>query len=157
MLAPPAADRRRLEYSLSRQAPLIEEEFRPIAQLVPEPGLDRHGETHLRPIHQFARHVAVEHTPQETLAHAVPSLHRREQRPAEGNKSMIEQRYPRFERNRHRRPVDLGQDVVRQISERIEILHALDKVGHELAYPCILERPGWLDPRCERARRIDPE
>src|SRR2546427_8122932 len=97
MLAPPAADRRRLEYSLSRQAPLIEEEFCPIAQLVPEPGLDRHGETHLRPIDQFARHVAVEHTPQEALAHAVSGLHRRVQRPTEGNKSMIEQRYARFE------------------------------------------------------------
>src|SRR5207302_10936363 len=101
MLAPPCADHRRLEYPLSRQAPLIEEVFGPVAQLVPEPGLDRHGETHLRPIDQLARHVPVQHTPQETLANAVPRLHRWVQRPAEGNKSMIEKRYARFERGGH--------------------------------------------------------
>ena len=54
---------------------------------------------------------------------------------------MIEQRHPRLERDGHRRAVDLGQDIVGKIGQRIEILHALDKIGHERAYPRVVEQP----------------
>ena len=41
---------------------------------------------------------------------------------------MIEDRHAHFERNRHAGAIDLGEDVVGEIGDGVEILHAVERV-----------------------------
>ena len=42
---------------------------------------------------------------------------------------MVEDRHAHLERDRHAGAIDLGEDVVGKIGHRVEILHAIERVG----------------------------
>src|SRR5205085_12120144 len=71
---PSSPDRLRAEITLARQAPLIEQRFRPVAQRAPEPFADWHAKTHLRALDQFARDMPLEDLPEDPLRLALPDL-----------------------------------------------------------------------------------
>src|SRR5439155_14585905 len=64
---PGSTDRLRVEITLLRQPPLVEQRFRPVAQRPPEPFANRHAKTHLRALDQFARDMSLEDLPEDPL------------------------------------------------------------------------------------------
>ena len=78
-------------------------------------------------------HVAVEDLAQDVLALAVPDLGRHRQPPGKFDDPVVEERHPAFEADRHARAVDLGEDVVGQIGERVEIHHRLAEIARRPA------------------------
>src|SRR6185503_2425614 len=74
MLGPLLTDRLHGEESALTQTPLGQQILRPVAQLTPEPAIDRYPEAHLGPLDQLPRHMPVQHLPEEPLPLAVAHL-----------------------------------------------------------------------------------
>ena len=129
MLVPPRQDRSRIEQPALGEPPLRQQLLRPGAQRTPEPLSDRQREAHLRPLDQMLRHVAVKHLTQQPFALAATHQETRRQPPGEFHDAMVEQRHPHFERDRHARAIDLGENVVGKIGGGVEILHAVERIG----------------------------
>ncbi len=70
----------------------------------------------------------MEHALEEPLRLAVANLHAQRQAPRELQHAMVEQRHAGFEAHRHRGTVDLRQDIVRQVGQRIGVHHAVEDV-----------------------------
>src|SRR5687768_4504180 len=66
------------------------------------------------------------------LALPAADLHRQWYAGSQLRHAMIEERQPRFQTDRHRRAIDLGEDVVGQIAYRVAVHHP-DCVGRCLA------------------------
>ena len=59
---------------------------------------------------------------------------------------MVEQWDAHLERDRHRGAIDLGQNVIGKVGHRVEILHALDEIRHQLSDASIVEWALGLSP-----------
>ena len=73
--------------------------------------------------------MAVEHLAEQPFALAAPHLEARRQPPGQLDDAVIEDRHAHLERDRHAGAIDLGENVVGKISQRVEILHALEPIG----------------------------
>src|SRR6516165_11327840 len=111
VFAPSGNDRRRIEQPASGEALLGQELPGPRPERTPEPARDGNGEAGLGPLDQLFRHMAVKHLPQQPFAFTAPQLEALRQAPRELDYTMIENRHAHFERNRHARTIDLGEDV----------------------------------------------
>src|SRR5438270_6282133 len=106
---------------------LIEQRFCPIAKRSSKPAVDRHAKAHLRPFDEFAGDVSVEQLAKDPFTLAVAYLEVQRQPPGELDHAPVEIWHTRFERNRHRRAIDLCKDVVGKVAEHVESHHPLDR------------------------------
>ena len=87
-----------------------------------EPEADRSGKTLLRPLKQIVGHVAAQHPFQYAFGAQGTRLHCRRQTIGELDDPVVENWHPDFQRNRHARPVDLRQYVVREVACGVHVL-----------------------------------
>ena len=128
---PPRPDHPGIEQSFAVSADFRQEVFRPVSQGAAQPMIDWHAKAHFRPIDQAIGDEAAQHLAQDPLTLAVTKSHPRREPPGKLDHPMINDWHPRFERYCHTGAVHFGQNVVRQIGHGVEILHALDVIGHE--------------------------
>ena len=129
MLLPHLIDPGRLEPAAGGQLPWVEQIGGPGAKRSPQPLADRHAETHLPAVGQGRRHVSIEDLAEDRLAAAVAMLELEGELPGKLDQPMIQQRDARFQADGHRRPIDLGQNVVGQIGHQVEIHRLFEYVS----------------------------
>src|SRR6185369_4879328 len=101
MFFPFLPDGRRREETFVAETFGIEQLFGPVPQRPTQPGVDGNAETHFGPLDQFSRDVSVEYLAKQPLALAAFDLHRKRKAPGELHHAMVEQRYARFQADRH--------------------------------------------------------
>ena len=120
---PASLDRGGIEIALLSHPHRVEQILRPVAQRPAQPLADRHREPRLGAFEHRARRVAVEDLAEHVLGGAAddPAIDRNAG--GSGCNMVIEEGYARLEADRHRRAVDLGQDVVGQVAGRVGVHH----------------------------------
>src|SRR5260221_297769 len=124
MLSPAALHRIGVEPALRAHLVWIEQVFRPAPQRALDPFADGHSEPGLGPVDELGRDEAVEQLADDVLSAALLDLKIERDARGEFSDAMVEERDAGFERDRHRRAVDFGQDVVGQVADRVAIHHA---------------------------------
>src|SRR5438270_12103347 len=109
--------------SLAAKNAWIEQVLSPGAQGPLDPLADRHSKSRLRPIDELARNQAIELLAGDMLAAAAANLEPERNACGELGDAMVEEWDPGLQRHRHRRSVDLGEDVVGQVADRVAIHH----------------------------------
>src|SRR5262245_6064374 len=140
MLSPARKDRRRIEQPASQEALLRQELPSPRSEWASEPACDRNGEAGLWSFDQLLRHVPIEHLPQQPFALAATHLESVRKAPRKFHHAMIEDRHAHLECDRHARAIDLSEDVVREIGQSVEILHAVERIGQSYGNGGIKDR-----------------
>jgi len=125
MLGPFAANGGGPQQALPHQAALIEQIFRPLPQRPAQPVVERHAEAHLAPLHQLARHMAIEDLAQRPLAAALANLDGERQAPGEFHHPVVQQGHARLEADGHAGAIHLHQDVVGEVHDGVAIHHAM--------------------------------
>ena len=106
------------EVSAAERVPVEQHVARVVAQLVAEPFGQRQPEAALGRVEHLVRHPAAQRPAQGDLLLPAADLVARRQRGRELHQLVVEQRRPRLERRRHRRDVDLHEQVVGQVGLR---------------------------------------
>src|SRR4051812_46074070 len=124
MLTPAALNGVGVEPALAADKSGIQQVFGPRAQWTLDPFADRYPEPGLGTVDELRRDEAVEKLANDMLAS--PSLNLEAERDArsELGDAMVEERNASLERNRHRCAVDLGENVVGKVADRVAIHHA---------------------------------
>jgi hypothetical protein len=87
--------------------------------------INRNAEPHLRSLDESRRHVTVEDLSQEPLPLPVSDFHRQGQSPRQLCDPMVEEWRAGLEADAHRGAIDLVQNVIRQVGERVPEHHAM--------------------------------
>ena len=85
-----------------------------------QPSVDRHAEAHLGAFDEPARNMLVEQLPGVATSLVLRPQNRKRERKRKADEAMVEQREAGLQADRHRRAVNLYQDVVRQVAHHIE-------------------------------------
>src|SRR5262249_45473970 len=152
MRRPAPPHRLRVEVAPAAQPLRREQVLRPAAQRAAQPGRERDPEPLLRAVEERARHVALEHAPQQPLALPSAPLEPDRQPPRELDDAVVEQRAAHLEAHAHARAIDLGEDVLGQVPGEVEELHALERLGEPAPARRVVEQA----PRRSRARDEAP-
>src|SRR5260221_12946720 len=121
MLAPAPLHRIGREPALSAHLVWIEQVFRPAPQRALDPFADGLSEPGLGPVGELAWDHAVKQLADDMLAAALLDLEIERDARGELRDAMVEEWDADFERDRHRGAVDLGEDVVGQVADRVAI------------------------------------
>src|SRR5204863_6055969 len=103
----------------------VQQRLSPIPKRSPQPRINRHTKTHLGSLQQCFWNVFVQNLTEQPFTLAVSNLHEKWEASRKLYHPVVEQRNPYFQADSHACSVDLGQDVVRKISNRIEKHHFL--------------------------------
>ena len=90
--------------------------------------VDGNRKSHFGAVHQGRRYIAIQYLPQQPFTLAITDFHGQGQAPGKFDDAVIEERDPRFQADAHRRPVHLHQNIIREISGAVQILHALHEI-----------------------------
>src|SRR4051794_9021229 len=110
MFVPHGPHHCRIENLILAEFALTQQALGPVAQRAAQPDVDRHTETHLWSINEFARHVFVQHLAEDPFAVTVALLVAKRQRPGKLNYSMIKQWAAGFKADTHAGTIDLYQN-----------------------------------------------
>ena len=129
---PQRADRRRAPNGVRLERVLLCQCVGPFAQRPAQPLRERDSEAHLGALDKSIRHVARKHAPQQMFGARRAHVQFRRLAPNPLNNAMIEQGNSNLQRHGHGGAVDLGEDVVGQIGQHVEIAHAIHRIGQKL-------------------------
>ena len=109
-----------VENPLSSDPVRGEEVFCPGAEgLLPEPLIDRDGESLLGAIHQFLWHVLIENVPKDELSPGIVPKEVIRKGPGKGDHIPVQEGDSRLQGDRHGGPVHLGEDVIRVVEQKV--------------------------------------
>ena len=100
-----------------------------VAPLLARDLAHRHAEPHLAPHPDFIRQQIAERPPQDPLALAPAVFPRHRKRRRQLDQAIIEERLPALQRVGHRRDVDLGHQVARQVGDQIRQRERRDRIA----------------------------
>src|SRR5680860_818850 len=129
MLLPHGANRLWMKYSFLPQPSLIEQLLSPIFKLTLQPLPDGNTKPLFRAFHERARDVPIQQATQNKLTLATLHFKPHWHAPGEFGDARIQERHPRFETDAHGRPIDLGQNIVWQVAQCVDVHHPLRDIG----------------------------
>ena len=107
-----------IEKSVVVEPVTAEEIFSPGPEWAAEPFSDRDCEAGLGAIEQASRRFTIQEFAQDMLSLAIANLHRQRDPCRKLRNAVIEERNAGLQAYRHRRPVNLAEDVVGQIDRK---------------------------------------
>ena len=113
-----------VEHARIRQCLSAQRRLDPFPERSPEPGAQRYGKSHLGTVEDVIAEMRFQRFLENILPFAATQLERGRKPRRPFDEFVIEQRHTHFQRMCHARPVDLGQNIARQIGLEIGVLHA---------------------------------
>ena len=123
MLLPATMNDIRIEEALLTKLRWVEQIFCPRPHRTSNPLADRDCKAGLRPLEQSLGSFAIEEVTKYLLSMAAIDLHRDRYPRSQLGDPMVEKGDARLKANRHRRPINLTKNVVRQIGNRVGLHH----------------------------------
>ena len=132
---PGGADGGRVQHPVLGKPGLRKKVLSPPPERPPEPVADGQAEPLLGPLRKFRRHITPQHLAQKPLSLVAPDPLVHGEPPGEIEEPVIEKRVAGLQTESHAGAVKLGQDVVGEVGDAVQIHHALDGIALPFLVP----------------------